>query len=264
MLIKTNPSGAWVQKTRADPNVRLRLFCFPYAGGGAGAFRGWADMLSDEIDVCPVWLPGRESRSRELPYTRMSLLLRAMTHALTPLLDVPFAFFGHSMGALIAFEFAHHLRLHTGKIPLHLFVGGHRAPQLLGKDPLMHMLPDAAFIQRLRSYSGTPDTVLDHPDFVKIFLPMLRADFAICETYRYIEQHAVDWPISVFGGLQDNDVAKEELEAWRMQTQGRFNLRMLPGNHFFLHTAQPALLSALSEDLLGSSVKKVASVADLG
>lgn len=256
MAIKANPSSPWVQKIRDDKSVRLRLFCFPYAGGGAGAFRGWTDLLSSDIDVCPVWLPGRETRSRELPYTHMSLLLRAITNALTPFLDVPFAFFGHSMGALIAFELAHHIRIHNGKTPVHLFVGGHRAPQLPGKDAIMHTLPDAAFIQRLRSYSGTPDAVLDHPDFVKIFVPLLRADFSICETYSYREHPAVDCPISVFGGLQDNDVARNELAAWEAQTNDRFSLRMFPGNHFFLHSAQTSLLSALSEDLFAVDCKK--------
>ena len=246
-LTNENP---WLPNVRADNGVRLRLFCFPYAGGGAGIFKDWPSLLSRQIDVCPVQLPGREQRLRELPYTRLSLLVRAIHHSLSPLFKEPFALFGHSMGALIAFELARRLS-NEQKCNLHyLFVGGHRAPQIPDREPPLHVLSDEAFIQRLRNYSGTPEMVLEHPDFIKVFLPLLRADFAVCETYQYLEGEPLSCPLSVFGGIEDHDVWQDDLSAWAKQTQGLFKKTMLPGNHFFLHAAQAELLGIVEKDAM--------------
>jgi medium-chain acyl-[acyl-carrier-protein] hydrolase len=179
----------------------------------------------------------------------MQPIVEAICENLLPHFDKPFAFFGHSMGALIAFELARLLRRGYQREPAHLFVSGRRAPQIPGDDYPRDELSEAEFIAELRRLNGTPAGVLDHPELMQILMPVIRADFAICRNYVYSIGPLLDCPISAFGGLEDQDVTRESLEAWRDQTRGGFVLRMLPGDHFFINVAQPTLLSALSREL---------------
>ncbi len=235
----------WFVRSKSQP--RLRLFCFPYAGGGASLFRLWSKMLPAEVEVCPVHLPGREGRLKEPAFTRLAPLVQALAQALY--MDAPFAFFGYSMGALISFELARYLRRTTRPGPLFLFVAAHRAPQLPQAHPDLHRLPEPAFLDALDRLGGTPITVRQHAELMQLMLPTLRADFALSETYDYLVEAPLTCPITAFGGEQDTYVNLEALSAWREQTQGPFRLNVLPGNHFFLHSQQHLLLQALSQDL---------------
>ena len=245
----------WI--VRSKPQPYLRLFCFPYAGGGASVFRLWSDKLPSEVEVCPVQLPGRENRLREPAFTHLTLLVRALDQALRPYMDVPFAFFGYSMGALISFELARYLRKTRSPGPLHLFVAAHRAPQLPQAHPDLHRLPETAvagsgvisIFDALDRLGGTPTTVRQHVELMQLMLPTLRADFALCETYIYSYDAPLSCPITAFGGELDTHVSLASLPAWREQTQGSFMLNILPGNHFFLHSQQQLLLQAISQDL---------------
>lgn len=241
-------TSPWIRSL--DSQSTFRLFCFPYAGGGASIFRTWQDMLPPDITVCPVQLPGRENRLSEPRFTRISLLVRAMAHALRPFLNYPFAFFGHSMGATISFELARQLRRQKAPEPICLFVSAEQAPQLPSLVPPLHQLPDADFIEQLRSLNGTPEAVLQNTELMSIMLPMLRADLAMCETYMYQEEEPLAYPISVFGGQQDGEVSYPSLTAWRDQTCNNFTLRLLPGSHFFIKDSQAPLLQAISHDLM--------------
>ena len=227
------------------------MFCFPYAGTGAAIFRVWPDGLPADVEVCPVQFPGRGTRLKETPFTRLSPLVEALAEALFPLLDKPFALFGHSMGALVGFELARRLRRQSGVRPVRLFVSAARAPQLPPRDRPIHALPEREFIAELRRLSGTPGELLEDVEFMRIMLPVLRADFAVCETYVHSTEAPLDCSISTFGGLQDQRVSRRDLEAWRDQTSASFSLRMFSGDHFFLNTTQPLLLQALSQDLRG-------------
>jgi len=244
--------GSWIVFRKSKPNARFRLFCFPYAGGGASIYRSWSEDLP-EIEVCPVQLPGRESRLREKPFTHISNLVEAAAEALLPHLNMPFALFGHSMGALISFELIRHLRRLKGPSPVHFFVSAHRAPQIPDLDPPIHQLPDAELMENLRELNGTPEAVLQNAELMQMLLPLLRADFGVCETYAYADEEKLDCPISVFGGLEDREVTSEDLNKWRDQTHGAFKQRMLPGNHFFLQDAKKTLLQALYRDLIQPS-----------
>jgi medium-chain acyl-[acyl-carrier-protein] hydrolase len=185
----------------------------------------------------------------EAPFTRLAPLVQALAQALAPLLDKPFAFFGHSLGALIAFELARHLRRQSGVWPIRLFVSADRAPQIPARDRPMHALPEDEFLGELRRLNGIPEKVLEHADVMKIMLPILRADLAVYETYVYSTELALPCFISGFGGLHDQRVSRGDLEAWRDQTSATFSLKMFPGDHFFLNTAQPFLVQALSREL---------------
>ncbi len=241
--------NSWVVCPKPIAQARLRLFCFPYAGGGATVFREWANYFPPSIEVCAIQLPGRESRWREPLFTHWEPLVQALAQALRPYFDRPFAFFGHSLGALIGFELARALARQNNLAPLHLFVAGHAAPQVPNTEPAIHQMPGPEFIQKLESLSGTPAEVLQNAELMELFLPVLRADFAINETYSYTPGQPLECPISAFGGLQDKIFIPADLEGWRDQTRQVFTLRLLPGDHFFLHSARPLLLRAVIQDL---------------
>jgi medium-chain acyl-[acyl-carrier-protein] hydrolase len=248
-MTSTRPTSPWLKCTQPNPGAALRLFCFPYAGGSSLIYRAWPEHLPWTVEVCAVQLPGRGERLGEPPYTNMPALVGALADSLLPHLDKPFAFFGHSMGALISFELIRELRRRGGPTPAHLFVSGRRAPQITKDEPPTYGLPEADFLENVRRFNGTPQEVLEHPELMRLLLPLLRADFAVCQTYVYRPEPPLVCPISAFGGLQDRDVPREYLEAWREQTAAAFSVRMLPGDHFFLRTFQPLLLSTFSQQL---------------
>lgn len=229
----------------------MRLFCFPYAGGGASIFRAWSGHLPQDIEVCPVQLPGREDRLLETPFTNLPMLLDALVPAVLPYLDMPYALFGHSMGSLISFELVRYLhRMEYSHMPVCLFVSGHSAPQIPDPDPPTYHLPDSEFIEELRRLEGTSEELLQNTEFLQLLMPLLRADFTLCDTYKYVHGKALNCPISAFGGLQDPDVPQDGISAWRVQTSGLFRLRFFEGDHFFIQKQQATLLHALSQDLL--------------
>ena len=237
---------SWVRIFEPRPLARMRLFCFPYAGGGASAFRGWASELPKDVEVCAIQLPGRESRLLEEPYRDIPAIVQALATAIVPFFDRPYAFFGHSMGSLVAFELARELRRQHRAGPMHLVVSGHRAPRFASRRRAIHALPQAELIDELRRLNGTPEEVLRDPELMSMLLPTLRADFSACEQYTYADEAPLTCPISAFGGLQDPRVAHDDLSAWREQTTDRFVLRMLPGDHFFLRAGTSKVLLQLA------------------
>ncbi len=234
-----------------NPSARLNLVCFPYAGGGAQLFNSWhTGLLTGGIQVCAVQYPGRGSRVREQAFTDCKALVEAFVPHLLPVLNKPFALFGHSMGAIIAFEVARRLQNEHGLRPERLIVSGRRAPQIPMTDRVTYNLPDAEFTEELRRLNGTPTEVLDHPELMQMMIGIIRADFTLTQTYRYVPGPQLTCPMSVFGGLDDTDVSRAQLEAWCEQTSSGCSLRMFEGDHFFIQTNQAALLKALREQLL--------------
>jgi medium-chain acyl-[acyl-carrier-protein] hydrolase len=227
----------------------LRLFCFPFAGGGVTTFRTWRHRLPENVEICPVHLPGRGARSAEPPYSDLRKLVRSLADEITPHLDSPFAFFGHSMGALLSFELARHLRRTRGLEPSHLFVSGCRAPQVRNTEPPTYDLPEPEFIVELKRINGTPPEVFEHAELVQMMLPLLRADFSVCQTYSYLPEPPLSCHITAFGGIQDRDVSRAHLEGWGQQTTGNFRMGLFPGDHFFINTSQGQLLNRLAEGL---------------
>lgn len=190
-------------------------------------------------------------RLSEPPFTKVEPLIESLTPALRPFLDKPFALFGHSMGGLICFELARALRLRFGLKPEGLFLAGRQAPPIPDRTAARYDLPGPEFIEQLRNLNGTPPEILEQPELMRLLVPLLRAEFELCQTYVYKPGPPLDCPISVFGGLEDGEVSYEELESWRPYTTAAFSLRMLPGDHFFVQTSQSLLLKMISEDLSG-------------
>lgn len=248
-MTKIRIINKWIPYRRLNSYPRLRLFCFPYAGGSASVFRDWIDSFPQEIEICPIQYPGREKRIMESQFTSMEPLVDELTNALLPELDIPFAFFGHSLGSLISFELARRLQEREGISPVHLFVSSYRAPVIAKRKAPMHLLPDTEFVERLREYNGTPEAVLQNSELMKILLPTLRADFALHETYVYSSGDLLTCPISVFGGMKDLEVKINDLELWRDQTVDRFKLQMFQGDHFYIHNNDRGLMNAIVKDV---------------
>lgn len=247
MSVVTAASVPSLAYYKPRPQTTLRLFCFPYAGGSALIYRQWANYLPPQVSVCPVQLPGRGHRLREAPLSRMTSLVAIIAQEIRPLLDSPFAFFGHSMGATIAFEIARLLRRERASQPLHLFVSGRSAPQVPEIDRSTYNLPE--LIEELRRLNGTPPEIFNEPDMLKVMLPRIRADFEVVQTYTYDEEPALDCPITIYGGLQDQEVKRENLNAWCAQTTAPCTVRLFPGDHFFINATRELLLEILTRDL---------------
>jgi len=233
----------------AGSRAAVRLFCIPYAGGSASPYQPWRKVLPPLIDVDPVSLPGRDARIGEPPLRAMGSAVDALVGELFPRIDRPFVFFGHSMGALLAYEVAR--RAEEAGLPLvGLLASGAPAPHLHARSRDLHALPDAELVQELRRLGGTPREALENPELMALVLPTLRADFELCETYRHRAGPPLGCPVHVFGGLGDEGVPREDLEAWRALTSASFRLRMLPGGHFFLHESETLLTHMLARDVV--------------
>jgi medium-chain acyl-[acyl-carrier-protein] hydrolase len=176
----------------------------------------------------------------------MHELIPAIASAISGALDRPFALFGHSLGASIAFELAGYLKAHFGKEPAHLFVSGNRPPHLPRTKPLLYNVPEAEFRAEVARLNGTPQGILDNAEAMAMVIPILRADFELIDTYRYQERPLLACPIRAFGGLQDPEVLRDELSEWQRHTASSFSLSMMPGDHFFITQSEPQLLSILS------------------
>ena len=277
-LRKRAPASAWFPG--ADAARGMRLFCFPHAGGGAGAFAGWglgrvtkqplSDVRGSESEseprtsesgpggqgageriwtICPVRLPGRESRSAEAAFDRMAPMVEALAAAIEPYLDRRFAFFGHSMGAAVAFELARRLRRLGLPQPCLLIASAARAPQFR-RDYIPPPAPtEQQFLGELRRLDGFPAEALDDLALLGAILPALTADAALYRNYVYAEDAPLGFPIRAYGGSDDPNVRPEHLESWAGQTSASFAMRLFPGGHFFLHANREAVLDALAEDL---------------
>lgn len=185
----------------------------------------------------------------EKPFTKIEPLVETLSESIFPLLDKPFAFFGHSMGALIAFELTHHLRNKALRLPTNLFVSGRPAPTAVKEVSHTYDLPDAEFIEELGRLNGTPKEVLENPDLMTLLSPVLRADFELVQTYEFSPVPPLPCPIRAFGGLEDREVSKADIEEWARQTSSSFSLSMLPGDHFFLHIYYSLISKIICKDL---------------
>jgi medium-chain acyl-[acyl-carrier-protein] hydrolase len=245
-MAATAESNRWLGGKQLDQQAKLLLFCLPYAGGNANAFRAWQGSFPRSIHVSPVHLPGRASRSSERAFTDCRALAAAFATALSEVLDRPYALFGHSMGALIGFEAARILDREFGRAPMHVFVSGAIAPQERLEEEPLHSLPQAEFRKRLSTIEGMPAEVLNNSELMEIVEPLLRADFAVCENYVFVNGPKLRCPITVFAGIEDQSVPLEKAALWRELTSGEFHFEPVasPG-HFFLDLARDQLMRAI-------------------
>ncbi|MBX3012986.1 MAG: thioesterase [Caldilineaceae bacterium] len=244
----------WLRRLRPQLQVRLRLFCFPFAGGSASAYRPWVAPLAalcPEVELCAVQLPGRENRLAEAPFTQMAPLVETLAPLLRPLIDdSPFVFFGHSMGANIAYELAQTLQRIGAPPPLHLFVSARRAPSLPDRNPPLHHLPPDELLQAIgQRYGNMPAALLQNEELKAIYLPLLRADFAMVESYEPSTLTPLACPITALGGDADPIVTQAELLAWRPLTSKAFAFHLFAGDHFYVQKQLTPLIQQIATTL---------------
>ena len=242
--------NSWLVRFEKVHRPRVRLFCFPYAGGGTTVFRSWSGRLPKDVELIAIQLPGRESRIREPLITDIGALTDEICRALEPFHGDACVFFGHSLGGLVSFEVARKLR--SSNRPRQdlrgLIVSGSPAPQMRTQGNSIHDLPHDQFIEKIRNLNGTPQEILDHQEIMELVLPILRADFQVADQYRYVPAAPLDIPIHAFYGEED-DVQQDRLYGWKEQTTSRFSTTAFPDGHFFINSRRSAVLEAVNKEL---------------
>lgn len=234
--------------TIPNPIVRpaLRLVCLPYAGGSASIYSGWAKALPANVELVAIQPPGRANRLSEKAHTRMESLVEEIYAAVSPLLEIPYVVFGHSLGSRVAFELVRMMRRRGLRLPEHFIASGSPAPDLPAHSKNIHDLPKEQFIQELRELNGTPEAVLAHEELIALLLPLLRADFMLSETYAFSPEPPLDCSSSIFSGEYDREIGPEQLSAWRPHFLGSSEITMFPGDHFFVDSLRPSVLSQVN------------------
>ncbi|MFD7612812.1 thioesterase II family protein [Streptomyces sp. NPDC059828] len=229
-------TGRWFAAETTAPDAAARLFCLPHAGAGASAYREWQAKVGPDVEVVPAQLPGREARFAEPTVTSATVIAKDLVEPLVERAGgKPFALFGHSMGALLAYELTHEL-VAVGRPPVHLVVSGYGGPQLPRPSVygVVHRLPDDRLAQHVEALQGTAGEVLEHPELLKLLLPVLRADYELCETYRFVGRPPLPVPVTALGGIEDPSTTDSLLGAWGELTTERFTATRFPGGHFYL------------------------------
>lgn len=243
-----NSIDTWLYEPATVPGA-VRLFCFPYAGGGTADYAKWPSELGPEVEVCVLQLPGRGKRLFDEPFFDMESLVERLVLVLAQRLDKPFAFFGHSMGALLAFEIARALRRKQMPQPSSLWVSGSEGPQTRSQKKHLHDLPEAELIKALRDYNGTSSELLSNLEMMQLLLPGMRADFALVERYEYRAEALLSLPIHVVRGDADPYVDAQRASGWRLETTLPTHEHVFAGDHFFIHPHRAAITALLSQVL---------------
>jgi medium-chain acyl-[acyl-carrier-protein] hydrolase len=240
--------SSWVMR-QAGGAKRFRLYCFCYAGGSAAVYLPWQALVDPSVEICAIQLPGRGVRLMEEPCRDLPLLVETLAQVMDAQHDLPFAFFGHSMGGLIAFELARYCERNARPVPQRLFVSGCNAPQFRNSPRALHKLPDDELIEALRDYNGTPRELLEHREFMAMVLPSIRADFELVECYGYRPQAPLNIPLTALAGKFDDHGSTEQVEGWGTETAAAFKVKWFEGDHFFINTEQREVLDFLNAEL---------------
>lgn len=240
---------AWFPFVRRTAQPRVRLVCLPYAGGGATTYRTWQRWLPPAVELWAAQPPGRETRLAEPPVSALGVLVDSLADALEWGDDVPWAIFGHSLGALVGFELARQVRERGGRGPALLIASARHAPDTPRREPPVDALSDDEFVARLQRLNGIRPEILAHAELMAMLLPILRADFRAYQRYCYQPQAPLETPLAVFGGLADPDLNREDLEKWRPHSARFRGVRMFAGDHFYLQAHPDEVVGAVLREL---------------
>lgn len=250
----------WLMKPIERPDAATRLICLPYAGGGASAYRGWARLVPHDVELCAVQPPGRENRFSEPPLRDIRSIATGVANALAAEGDWrPMVVFGHSMGALVAFELARVLRARGATMPRLIVLSGHVAAHLPPHRPPIYDLPEREFLGRIRVMDGTPPALFEHRELLDFYLPVLRADFTACDTYVCADEPPLEVPMLVLAGESDTTMPVDDVRGWSRHTTARFLMRVMPGGHFFVQTARDLVLAEVA-----AAIESLSSIASPG
>lgn len=250
-MVNNRLNSRWIVQINASETTSIRLLCFAYAGGGVSAYARWMSELPSNVELCIVHLPGRESRLNE-PSVPLEVVVSSVVNEFVNLRSMPTIFFAHSMGNVIALEVARALR-RLGKVNLlHYIASGLRAPQSLEHrlTKKLYALSDAEFVQEIQyRYGGIPKAILDDPDYLSLFVPALRADIGLLESYKYQNDLPLSCDLTIFSGTQDATASQADMLDWRTQASGRFQSKVFSGGHFFIHSERAQVLLELGNIL---------------
>ncbi|MDJ0702360.1 MAG: SDR family NAD(P)-dependent oxidoreductase [Leptolyngbyaceae cyanobacterium MO_188.B28] len=237
------PSTLWLSNHSPKADARLRLFCFHPAGSEAIIYREWSPRLPAEIEVCPIQLPGRGERLKEQALQEFSALIERLADALLPMLDKPYAFYGHSMGVLVSFELAQYIQQKYALKPACMLFGGLNPPHITAQT--LSKMSQEALLEFLMGVSEIGPPAAQDNELTRTF----KADVQLLQSYRHMEREPFDCPILTFGGLEDPVTKEPKLAEWRQYTTAEFRMRMLPGKHMFCISSQDLLLQDISQQL---------------
>ena len=251
MLSKSNiaqSTSQWfISADNSKIEPKIRLFCFPYSGGGASIFYDWPKHLPHDVNIMALQLPGHESRMAEELISDLDLLIDNLIKEISPYVYKPYIFFGHSLGALISFELTRRLNKMNLPLPKCLIVSGRAAPHTKSKKGIMHNLPDNEFIAKLKEYNGLPEVILQNQELLELFLPIIRADFKLSESHVHNEDKPLPVPIIALAGKDDSNVIIENVALWKEYTTKSFKEFLLPGDHFFIKSEFEAVLNIIKD-----------------
>ncbi len=239
----------WFLIPQTNPDAVVRLFCFPFAGGGASAYYHWHKNLPPFVELIGIQLPGRENRTNEPYFQCMTSLVDVLFRQIQPFLNIRFLFYGHSIGALLAFELARRLRRENCDLPEFLLVSASKPPQTVPHSTIATTLPEKQFIEKISIYENLPTQLLADTDFRKMVIQKLRADISLLETYTYTPERPFEFPIVAYSGESDPVTSTGIMEQWRCQTNGPFVLKVIPGGHFFIKNSQSIFLSEMTKEI---------------
>jgi medium-chain acyl-[acyl-carrier-protein] hydrolase len=236
----------WFVKLNPTVEAPVRLLCFPSSGGGSNMYRQWGGKL-DNVEIFSAQLPGRERRLREQPLDNIHVLVRELLPAAASLSNKPIILFGHSMGALVAYELACAMEKRNGNFPGTLLVSAFRTPERINRNKKLHPLEYQDFIDELKNYGGTPDEIINHRETMELLVPAIRADFKIHETYVFQGEHKLSMPIISFSGDRDAVVPGSHMIGWNNHTHREHSHHIIEGGHFFIHDNQTKFLAIIQE-----------------
>jgi surfactin synthase thioesterase subunit len=239
----------WLRRFHPSPDSRVRLVCFPHAGGSASYYFPFSKALTPDTEVLAVQYPGRQDRRDEARIEDLHELARAVFQPLLSYIDRPLALFGHSMGAAVAFEAARLLEHEAGVVPAHLFVSGRRGPLAPGPEVYLHTQGNDALLAELKELSGTGGQVMADDEMLRAVLPVLRSDYKAGETYLYRDGPDLSCPITAYVGDADPKASVDDVRLWGKHTAAGFSLTRFAGGHFYLSRKREELLHAVSAQL---------------
>jgi pyochelin biosynthetic protein PchC len=241
-------SDLWIRRFHPAPGSTMQLVCFPHAGGSASFYFPVSAALTPAIEVAAIQYPGRQDRRTEPAASNIKDLADAIFQAVRPQAERPLAFFGHSMGAVLAFEVAMRLEDASAAPLTRLYVSGRRAPSC-HREETLHQQTDQALIAELKHLNGTNSDLLADPEALEMILPAIKNDYLAIETYRPSDTRALRAPITALIGADDSRVTVDEAKCWHRHSTATFDLRVLSGGHFYLIDHGPEVIHLIAEDL---------------
>jgi medium-chain acyl-[acyl-carrier-protein] hydrolase len=249
--------SSWFQVTHPAPSAKIRLFCFPYAGGSASVFHQWPDKFSRDVEIIALQYPGRGNRFGERLISTCDGIVSALMPHITPLLNKPYALFGHSNGGLVSFELARALQRAGHAGPVHHFISGKSPVQLPRKKMVLHHLPDEAFLRELSDLGGTPKEFIEDPELMRIFMPILRADFALSETYTYVEHgERLKTDATLLYGREDEAYSEGDVATWSELIDGHMDSVGYGAGHFFIHSHRQEVIRFVNQKLVSKMTEQ--------